>query len=176
MYNSFLQQFSSNIKFQYFCFDRVIIRGYIRKFFHAANIIFVLRAMGFRKYTSGVLRCLTDELNSHIQKEAKKLGIAIEWWKSVDGGTDGAKQNYVYEKYVKKFKGTGNHTFCIITDTEPARTFASRELTTKNRKKFNRLYQCRKLVKQYYIYFHDEVLGGTCYLKISSYLPFQSEF
>ena len=33
-----------------------------------------------------------------------------------------------------------------------------------------------KPVKQYYIYVHDEVLGGPCYLKISSYLPFQSEF
>jgi hypothetical protein len=30
-------------------------------------------------------------------------------------------------------------------------------------------------VKHYYIYFHDAVLGGPCYLKISSYLPFQSE-
>ena len=54
--------------------------------------------MGFRKSTSGVLRCLTDELNAHIQKEAKKFGIPIQWWKSVDGGTDGAKQKYINEK------------------------------------------------------------------------------
>ena len=27
-----------------------------------------------------------------------------------------------------------------------------------------------------YIYFHDQVLGGPCYLKISSYLSFYSEF
>ena len=30
MNNSFLNQFAPNIKFSYFCFDRVIIRGYIR--------------------------------------------------------------------------------------------------------------------------------------------------
>jgi hypothetical protein len=33
-----------------------------------------------------------------------------------------------------------------------------------------------KPVKQYYIYFHDGLLGGPCYLKICSYLPFQCEF
>jgi hypothetical protein len=31
--NSFINQFSENIKFNYTCFDRVIIRGYILKFF-----------------------------------------------------------------------------------------------------------------------------------------------
>ena len=59
---------------------------------------------------------------------------------------------------------------------EPVRTFVSRELTSQAGKKFHRLYKCRKPVKQYYIYFHDQVLGGPCYLKISSYLPFHSEF
>ncbi len=176
MNNSFVQQFSSNIKFQYFCFDRVIIRGYIRKFFFSAGVILALRAMGFKKHTSGVLRCLTDELNSHIQKEARKFNIPIHWWKSVDGGTDGAKLKYVQKKYANKFKGKGNYTFCILTDTEPTWTFASRELTSKKGKRFDRLYECKKQVKQYYIYFHDHVLGGTCYLKISSYLPFRSEF
>ena len=49
-------------------------------------------------------------------------------------------------------------------------------MTSKTGKKFERLYKCRKPVKQYYIYFHDSTLGGPCYLKISSYLPFQCEF
>ena len=45
------------------------------------------------------------------------------------------------------------------------REFFSRFLGTKH-----------KPVKKYYIYFHDAVLGGPCYLKISSYLPFPCEF
>ena len=60
MNNSFLQQFSPNIKFKYFCFDRVIIRGYIRKLFFEAGIVLFLRAMGFRKLSNGVMRILTD--------------------------------------------------------------------------------------------------------------------
>ena len=56
------------------------------------------------------------------------------------------------------------------------RTFASKEITSKTKKTFNKIYDCRKPVKQYYIYFHDGLLGGPCYLKISSYLPFTCEF
>ena len=39
MNNSYVNQFSGNIKFNYTCFDRVIIRGYIRKFFFEACIV-----------------------------------------------------------------------------------------------------------------------------------------
>lgn len=49
-------------------------------------------------------------------------------------------------------------------------------MTSKKGRKFHRIYKFRKPVKQYYIYFHDSALGGPSYLKISSYLPFHSEF
>jgi hypothetical protein len=45
------------------------------------------------------MRILTDQLNSHVEKIAKARNIPIHWWPSVDGGTDGAKQKYVQEKY-----------------------------------------------------------------------------
>lgn len=47
----------------------------------------------------------------------------------------------------------------------------ARELTSHTGRSFQRLYDCRKPVKQYYIYFHDGLLGGPCCLKISSYPP-----
>jgi len=174
--NAFVNQFNQNIKFNYTCFDRVIIRGYIRRFFFEACIVLFLRAMGFSKRTNGVMRILTDQLNSHIKKEADKHDIPILWWPAVDGGTDGAKLRYVEKHYGGTYKGNGNFTYCIISDKEPVQTFASRELTTRSGRIFHRIYKCRKPVKQYYIYFHDQVLGGPCYLKISSYLPFHCEF
>jgi len=51
------------------------------------------------------------------------------------------------------------------------RTFVCRELTSKKGNKYERIYDFRKPVKQYYVYFHDALLGGPCYLKISSYPP-----
>jgi hypothetical protein len=173
--NSFVKQFDQNIKFNYSCFDRVILRGYIIRLFFAGGIAVLLRALGFNSLSNGVMRILTDQLNSHIEKIAKAQNIPIHWWPSVNGGTDGAKQKYVQEKYAVSYKGKDDHVYCILTDNEPSQTFACRELTSKAGKKFERLYKCRKPVKQYYIYFRDCLLGG-CYLKISSYLPFQCEF
>ena len=46
---------------------------------------------------------------------------------------------------------------------------------TKEGKRFMKMYSLNKFVSQYYIYINDEKLG-LCYLKISSYLPFVSEF
>ena len=176
MNNSFVQQFADNIKFNYTCFDRVIIRGYIRSLFFEAGVVLFLSAMGFRALTTGVMRILTDQLNDHIKKQANKMGIPVLWWPSVDGGVNGAKLRYVEKHYAGNYQGKENFVYCIIADKEPVRTFVARELKTKSGRLFHRLYSCRKPVKQYYIYFHDQVLGGPCYLKISSYLPFHSEF
>ena len=176
MNNSFLKQFSENIKFKYFCFDRVIIRGYILSMFFPAGIVKFLRAVGFKGLSNGVMRILTDQLNAHIQKAARKYAIPIHWWPSEGGGTDGAKSKFVEQKYAAGFTGMGNHVFCILTDKEPVRTFACRQLTSKSGRPYEKVYDCRKPVKQYYIYFHDALLGGPCYLKISSYLPFHCEF
>ena len=176
MKNAFVQQFSENIKFKYNCFDRVILRGYILWLFFPAGVVKFLRAMGFRKLSNGVMRILTDQLNAHIQKVAQAKEIPIHWWPSMGGGKDGAKQKFVQEQYAQLDQGNGDRLYCILTDKEPAKTFVCRELVAKNGKKHEKIYDCRKPVKQYYIYFHDQLLGGPCYLKISSYLPFQCEF
>ena len=176
MNNSFLKQFSENIKFKYFCFDRVIIRGYILSMFFPAGIVKFLSAVGFKGLSNGVMRILTDQLNAHIQKAARKYAIPIHRWPSEGGGTDGAKSKFVEQKYAAGFNGKENHVFCILTDKEPVRTFACRQLTSKSGKPYEKVYDCRKPVKQYYIYVHDALLGGPCYLKISSYLPFHCEF
>jgi hypothetical protein len=87
MKNQFVKQFENNIKFIYSCFDRVIVRGYIRKFFALGFVVLFLKAMGFTKKTKGVLRIFTDQLNAHISKEASKDNIPnymvafCQWWK-----------------------------------------------------------------------------------------------
>jgi hypothetical protein len=132
--------------------------------------------LGFKKHSSGVMRMLTDQLNSHIKKTAQKHNIPIIWWPSQGGGIDGAKSKYVQTNYAEKNNQKGNHVYCIITDKEPTRTFSTKDLLANNGKKYTKIYQCRKVVKQYYIYFNDAILGGPCYLKISSYIPFRCEF
>jgi len=86
--NSFINQFSENIKFHYTSFDRVIIRGYILNFFSVACVVRFLRAMGFSRQTNGVMRIFTDQLNAHISKQAQKYGAYIHWWPSMGGPPD----------------------------------------------------------------------------------------
>jgi hypothetical protein len=76
---SFINQFSESIKFNYTCFDRVIIRGYILKCFSLACVVLFLRAMGFSSKSNRVMRIFTDQLNSHISKQAAKHGAQIFW-------------------------------------------------------------------------------------------------
>ncbi|MFO7750946.1 MAG: hypothetical protein R6V54_12720 [Desulfobacteraceae bacterium] len=78
--------------------------------------------MGFSKKTNGVMRIFTDQLNSHISKQAEKHDDLIHWWPSIDGGVNGAKLRFVEEEYANKFTGQGDHLFCIITDYREAVT------------------------------------------------------
>lgn len=176
MDNNFCSQFDSNIKFSYSCFDRIILRGYIRKLFPAAGVVLLLRSLGFKRFSNGVMRILTDQFNAHIKKVAEEKNIPILWWRSVCNGKNGDKLRYVMENYAKTYHGPENHVYCIIATMEKTTTFSSKAILTKKGKEHFNIYRCNKLVKHYYIYFHDEVLGGPCYLKLSSYLPFHAEF
>ena len=152
MKNSFINQFSKNIKFNYTCFDRVIIRGYILKFFSLACVVLFLRAMGFSRKSNGIMRIFTDQLNSHISKQAAKLGAQIFWWPSINGGVNGAKLRFVEKVYADSFSGRDNHVYCILTDKENVRTVIARDFVSKKGRKYQNLYKCNKPVKQYYIY------------------------
>ena len=176
MQNLFTTQFENHIHGIYNCFDRVIVRGYIHKLFYAAGLITFLRSVGFRKFTNGVMRIFTDQLNAHIEKIAKKSEIDILWWPSVDGGKNGAKQAYVEKHYVRKNRKRGDFIYCILADMERTLSFSTRSFPKKSGGSYDKLYKCSKIVKHYYIYFHDRLLGGPCYLKLCTYFPFNAEF
>ncbi len=182
MKNSFVQQFSPNIKFKYSCFDRVILRGISCGCSFRPGGGQVSQIDGIQEALQWRHAPFDRQLNAHILKAAQAKKIPIHWWPSVNGGKDRAKQKFVQEQYARDDADKGDFLYCILTDKEPVRTFSCREFTSspngtsQNGKKYEKLYDCRKPIKQYYIYFHDQLLGGPCYLKISSYLPFQCEF
>jgi len=168
---------NNHIKFTYSSFDRVVFRGYIRGLFREGGVINLLRNLGFRNHSNGVIKTLTDQLNSHIKKTAEKLGVVIHWW----GNSEKAKYAHkldlvedVYRKELKK-KHPKSKVICIIKSLENTRTFANKTITTKAGKLFTKMFSCFKFVSQYYIYIYDQELG-LCYFKISSYLPFVCEF
>lgn len=176
MSNNLIRSQQEHLSFTYSCFDRVIIRGYIRNLFFMGGVVKLLRSLGFKSLSTGVLRTLTDQLNGHIEKISSREDIPIHWWPGLKGGKNGDKLRFVEKRYDSEYTGQGNHVYCILTDRETVKTVASRTIEREGLSSYQQLYTAKKQVKQYYIYVHDAVLGGPCFLKISSYLPFQCEF
>lgn len=168
---------SNHLLYEYTSFDRVVLRGYIQKLFVEGSVINLLRNLGFRSHSDGVMRILTDKLNSHIKKTSEKLGVRIHWWGEAEKKKFHSKIDFIQSHYKSALekKSTKSKVIGIIRATESVRTFSSKEVMTKEGKRFMKMYSLNKFVSQYYIYINDEKLG-LCYLKISSYLPFVSEF
>lgn len=166
-----------HINFSYSCLDRVVFRGYMRNLFFEGSVINLLRNLGFKKHSNGVLKTMTDQLNAHIKKTADKLGVAIHWWGNEEKKKYDHKLDLVQDIYRKELKKIhkGDKVICIIKSLENTRTFANKDIKTKAGKIFTKMFSCFKFVSHYYIYIHDKDLG-LCYLKISSYLPFVCEF
>ena len=133
MLEKITDKLNNHIKFTYSSFDRVVFRGYIRGLFREGGVINLLRNLGFRNHSNGVIKTLTDQLNSHIKKTAEKLGVVIHWW----GNSEKAKYAHkldlvedVYRKELKK-KHPKSKVICIIKSLENTRTFANKTITTK---------------------------------------------
>ena len=166
-----------HISFEYTSFDRVVLRGYVQRLFVEGSVINLLRNLGFTNYSNGVMRILTDKLNSHIKKTAEKLDTTIHWWSEKDKKKHHSKIDFIQSNYKKTLsnKTKKNRVIAIIRALENVRTFTTKDITTKKGKAFKKMYSVNKFVSQYYIYIDDAKLG-LCYLKLSSYLPFVSEF
>lgn len=166
-----------HIGLSYSSFDRIVFRGYLPGLFVEGSVIKLLRNLGFNNHTNGVLKSLTDQLNSHIKKTANHMQVAIHWWGTEEKSKYNSKQDFVKELYAaqinKKLKA--DKVICMIKATESTRTFANKTVKTKSGTDSLKMYSCNKFVSQYYIYIHDKELG-LCYLKISSYMPFVCEF
>jgi hypothetical protein len=73
MLTQITEKLDQHINFSYSCFDRVVFRGYLPNMFVEGSVINLLRNLGFNKHSNGVLKLLTDQLNSHINKQATKM-------------------------------------------------------------------------------------------------------
>ena len=166
-----------HISFEYTSFDRVVLRGYIQNLFVEGSVINLLRNLGFNNHSNGVMRILTDKLNSHIKKTSAKLNIEVHWWGEQEKKTYHSKIDFIQDQYKNKLlkHNKKSKVIAIIRAVENVRTFTNKNIKTKKGDIFTKMYSVNKFVSQYYIYIDDEKLG-LCYLKISSYIPFVSEF
>jgi hypothetical protein len=76
---SVLSKFEKHIDFSYSCFDRVVLHGYLSIFFFEGCVIKLLSNLEFKKYTIGILKTYTYQLNQHINKVSEALVLSIHW-------------------------------------------------------------------------------------------------
>lgn len=164
-----------HLEFQYTCIDRHITRGYAHGLFPLGGISAFYKNQDIGIFNNETLKIPTEQLCRYIEGYASKNNIPILWWPSVKWPKkkDGAKSEFVSEKYLKNYVGFDNKIFVIIANNE--RCYTVQSAKGKNTFK-NQLCRTTKQVKFYYIYLYDEVLGGLCYFKISTYVPFEIEF
>ena len=177
MSEKFTENLGEHIDYTYSSFDRVVLRGYMLNMFMEGSIIALLRNLGFTSHSNGVLKTLTDQLNSHIKKVSENTGLTIHWWGETEKSRYHSKLDFVTERYSGELTNPNikSKVLCVIKAIENSRTFANKDVRTKEGKPFTKMYSCNKFVSHYYIYILDQELG-LCYLKISSYLPFPCEF
>lgn len=90
---------AKHISYEYTSFDRVVLRGYIQSLFVEGSVINLLRNLGFTSHSNGVMRILTDKLNSHIKKTSDKLGVSIHWWGEQEKKKYHSKIDFIHEHY-----------------------------------------------------------------------------
>ena len=169
--NKFTRDFNNHINFSYSFFDRIIVRGYILGMFRPANVITLLRNLGFSKHTNGVFKLFSDQLTSHIKKLATQLNVPI-LWRDNHGGKEMEMQSYVEKHY---FNPNKIGVLCIVKSLEFMSCYWNKQITTKKCSLFTKMFWMKKQVTQHYIYINDSVLGFCC-LKISAGLPFHCQF
>ena len=141
-----------HIRFSYSSFDRIVFRGYLPSLFMEGSVIKLLRNLGFNNHTNGVLKSLTDQLNSHIKKTADQIQVPIHWWSSTEKSKYNSKQDFVKELHGSEInkKQKTDKVICIIKATESTRTFANKTVKTKSGTDSLKMYSCNKFVSQYY--------------------------
>jgi len=130
----FTAQLEEHISFSYSSFDRVLLRGYLPNLFVEGSVIRLLRNLGFACHSNGVMRTLTDQLNSHITKTSNSLGIKIHWWGETEKQKYHSKIDFVEEHYSTELKQANRNSkvVCIIKAVENTRTFANKEVKMKD--------------------------------------------
>ena len=126
MLTQITEKLDQHIDFSYSCFDRVVLRGYLPNIFVEGSVINLLRNLGFKNHSNGVFKLLTDQLNSHINKQATKMDIPLHWWGKDESKNYNSKLEFVNQTYSKQVseKQKTDCVICIIKALENTNTFA----------------------------------------------------
>lgn len=160
--NTFYEHHQNNIRFQYRCFDRILLNGLIQPFQQEQRVVgFFDTYRDLYPVSRDVLREIACQFQNWVINRSKKWGAPIL------EAPEGRRDEFV-APYFKRAKP--DEVVCILKAREPARI-----LTAIGTKKDNRwhLELKQRGVHQYNFYLNDSA-WGRMFVRICPYFPFSA--
>jgi hypothetical protein len=158
----------SHVQFQYTCWDRIVLNGYLDRLQRPENVVYFFREVaGEPSVTSEVLASRTGPYRAWLTGYAAEQGIPVL------AAPKGVRKETVVAPYYRQLTGEEG-VACILTSLEQGRTFVSYEPRyppPSGDLNYRQIRPCRKRFLHYYGYVLDPVLGPMS-LRIGTYLPF----
>jgi hypothetical protein len=160
--NTFYEHHKNNIRFQYRCFDRILLNGLIQPFQQEQRVVgFFGTYRDLYPVSRDVPREIATQFHNWVTNRSKK------WCVPILEAPDGRRDEFV----LPYFKGAkADQVVCIIKAREPARI-----MTAIGTKKENRwhLELKQRWVDQYNFYLNDGE-WGRMFVRICPYFPFSA--
>jgi len=160
--NAFYEHHKNSIRFQYRCFDRILLNGLIQPFQQEQRVVgFFGSYRDLYPVSRDTLRDIATQFHNWTVNRSKKWGAPI-----LDA-PEGRRDEFV-QPYFKAAKP--DQVVCILKAREPARI-----MTAIGTKKENRwhLELKQRWVDQYNFYINDAE-WGRIFVRICPYLPFSA--
>ncbi len=160
--NTFYEHHKNNIRFQYRCFDRILLNGLIQPFQQEQRVVgFFTSYRDQYPVSREVLNDIATQFQNWVVNRSKKWGAPIL------EAPKGRRDEFVLP-YFKAAKA--DQVVCILKAREPARI-----MTAIGTKKENRwhLELKQRWVNQYNFYLNDSE-WGRLFVRICPYFPFSA--
>jgi len=160
--NAFYEHHKDNIRFQYRCFDRILLNGLIQPFQQEERVVgFFGTYRELYPVSRDVLREIATQFHNWVINRSQKWGAPIL------GAPDGRRDEFV-QPYFKAAKP--DQVVCILKAREPARIMTA--IGTKQENRWH-LELKQRWVDQYNFYINDDP-WGRIFVRVCPYFPFSA--
>ena len=160
--NTFYEHHKNSIRFQYRCFDRILLNGLIQPFQQAERVVgFFDTYRDCYPVSRDVLREIATQFRNWVVNRSTKWGAPI-----LDA-PDGRRDEFV-QRYFKAVKP--DQVVCILKAREPARIMCA--IGSKKENRWH-LELKQRWVDQYNFYIND-CEWGRMFVRVCPYFPFSA--
>ncbi len=160
--NAFYEHHKNSIRFQYRCFDRILLNGLIQPFQQEARVV---GFFGTYRDVYPVSRDVLREIATQFQNWA--INRSKKWGAPILDAPEGRRDDFVLPYFTA---AKPDQVVCILKAREPARIMTA--IGTKKENRW-RLELKQRWVHQYNFYINDSE-WGRMFIRVCPYFPFSA--